>query len=222
MTTRTVIKLLVAFAIVTLWASAGSAATITFTGVNGLSDGVDFVGPYYLQINGSIFPAMCYDFAHFVAIGQVWEANLLGSQHLAASYYSDQWDYENNYLKVAWLFTQLLTPADSGAQIAIQHAAWSLFNPEPFREDLPAAAWRAAAQAAQEHGFSGLDFTTFRFLESPPGEIPVQGLVVGGFASENPQSAPGSGMGGSTPEPEALVMMGSGLLLLGLVHFRRR
>lgn len=197
-----------------LCASMTNGAAITFLSVNGISDGTDYVGPYTIQIDGATYQSMCYDFVDTVAIGQVWQANLLGLDNLNSSYFSTASDYDTGYHEIAWLFTQLLLTTDPATQIDIQHAAWSIFDEPQFHNDMGAAVWRMAAHNATDQGYPGFDFSSYRLVESPQGQPRVQGLIVNGFGPSTLVSP--------VPESGTCLMLGCGLLMLGMLSRRPR
>jgi hypothetical protein len=151
---------------------------------------------------------MCYDLAHTVAQGDTWEANLFSTSQLGHAYYAGQPDSEGRYLEAIWLYSKLLQAGNEEDRTGIQHAAWSLFAPSAPAEW--GAPWAAEAAAARAGGFTGIDFSTYRIVNSVPDTPVKQGFVIGGFAST------------PVPEPGAAVLAGLGLLLAGGVWLRLR
>ncbi|MBI4889576.1 MAG: hypothetical protein HY821_03055 [Acidobacteria bacterium] len=195
------------FAVLALCATAlilspAHAATITFAGSDGVNDGSYSVGPYRLIINGTERLAMCYDFLHTVSPGQNWDAALYQMDNLSAAYYGTGTGALDKYRDAAWLLAQLLAATSAEDRIAIQHAAWSLFAPSA--PSAGATSWLKAAEAAHNNGYPGIDFTDYRVVSSMPGDPQVQGFLVRGFAAV------------AVPEPESLMLVAAGLLILGL------
>ena len=188
---------------------SASAATIKLVNAGGLSDGQTYVGPYSVEIDGVRLPVMCYDLGRDLGIGQVWQANLLTVDELSSGYFSDRHGFHDRYYIVGWLFNELVKPANQGARIGIQHAAWLQFDPSA--PTVGAVPWLTAAYAASQHGFPGIDFSTLRFIESVRGTTQVQGLVVGGFPS-----APAE-----TPEVSTGVFVGTGCGLMAVYRLLR-
>lgn len=184
-----------------------SAATIRFEGVDGLTDGSRHVGPFRVTVDGIGYDVLCYDLAHSVGFGQVWQANLLTYDQLGLAYFTGQTGYFGKYQMAGWLFTQLLQAASPAARIGIQHAAWSLFSSQADYAD--AAPWLAAAAAARAEGFPSVDFSTLRIINSPAGQTPVQGFIAGGFEPV-------------VPEPPAITLVGAGILLIGFRWLQAR
>ena len=189
---------------------AASAATISFVAVDGVSDGLSYVSPYTVQIEGQRYRAMCYDLANHVSVGQVWQANLLTIDDLSGAYYFGRPDAENKYRKAGWYYSELMKVSDAESRIGIQHAAWLLFDSSG--PSAGAAPWQAAADVAANDHYGSMDFSSLRFIEAVSGAPRVQGLLVGGFSSSASE----------VPEPSTwtAVVAGCGLLVLGRRRFR--
>jgi hypothetical protein len=181
---------------------AVSAATISFVGVDGVSDGRNLISPFAIKIDGRDYRAMCYDLSNHVSVGQVWKANLLTINDLSGAYYFGRVESEDKYRKAGWYYSELMKVTDTASRIGIQHAAWLLFDSSAPTEGT--APWQAAAQAAARNGYRSVDFSTLRFIESVPGRARVQGLLVGGFPSSRSE----------VPEPTTWVVVAAGLGLL--------
>lgn len=172
-------------------ASLSSAATVTLTGVNGVSDGADFVLPYELSIDGVLTAADCYDFFDGVSIGQTWEAELLTIDQAAEhGRFSASTDALHGYQLVAALSS--LATFGAQDQIDLQHAIWSVFDPGVFAATAGVSGYLSAAESQ----LSTLDYGRFRFVEAAG----VQTFVI------DPPS--------ETPEPSTLALFGGGLLLM--------
>ena len=62
------------------------SVTVTLAGVGPVNDGVDYVLPYVLTIDGQgPYDADCYDYFDNVNLGQSWQANELKLNQAAAS-----------------------------------------------------------------------------------------------------------------------------------------
>lgn len=183
---------------------AAGAATISFVGMDGVSDGRNAVSPFAIKIDGRDYRAMCYDLTNHVSIGQAWQANLLTIDDLSGAYFFGQGDAGAKYREAGWYYNELMKVSDVASRIGIQHAAWLLFDSSASTAE--AARWQAAAQAASRNGYPSVDFSTLRFIESAAGHDRVQGLLVGGFPSSS----------GEAPEPSTwiAVAVGLGLLIL--------
>ena len=208
---RTLLKLLMIAAVGAACATVASAALITFVGVNGVDDGIHYVGPYTITVDGVVYQTMCYDYADYVNTGQTWTAHLYTLNDLSSAYFSNQGDYQDTYAEVAWLFSNLLETTDPATMIFIQHAAWAMFSPGLFMEEQGSSLWMAAAQNAQLEQFPGLDLSQFRVVESI-GEPRVQGLIITGFVNRV-----------AAPEPAEYALTGVGLIAFtALARARRR
>ena len=201
-----VIRFFVLLAIVFL-ACPVQAATVTYLGADGLSDGAHLVGPYRLSIDGIEYTALCYDFDHYVSPGQTWQANLYLFSDLSSAYYASTPGAAAKYEDAAWLLDQILLTPEPADRIGIQHAVWSLFSSAaPTQGSAP---WLSAAAAGRAAGNPGLDLGTFRVVNSLPGANPqVQGFIVTGF--------PGS----PVPEPATTALTCTALLAVGLARRR--
>lgn len=183
-----------------------NATTVTFAAVNGVDDGSYWIGPYTIKIDNYNYQAMCYDFTHEASLGQTWTAKLYTYSQLQKAYYAGEDNYVENYWKAAWLFSQLLQTNDSQVMIGIQHAVWSLFNTGTPTSG--AAPWIQAANDAAVDGYPGLDVSAVRIVNAASERPTVQGFLVAGYGME-------------APEPGTYAMMGTTLVLLGLIYRRR-
>ena len=60
-----------------LFATAMFAASITETGVNGVSENNVYVSPYFLSIDGATpIEVWCVDYLDQVTIGETWDATI--------------------------------------------------------------------------------------------------------------------------------------------------
>lgn len=189
--------------------TANASSLITLTGVQGTSDGADYVLPYHLTIQGiqnsaggDTFDATCYDFFDTMSIGESWQANLLTVDQAATSgKFAGDPDALSNYKLVAAL-SSFYTPATTPqGQIDLQHAIWDVFDPGQFTVDAGMHGY-----LDQANGISGsLDYANFVFVESTvPG---IQEFVI--------DPVPVS----DTPEPGTLLMALGGMALV-LVFIR--
>jgi hypothetical protein len=186
------------------------AATVQFGGLtDGLNDGSHYISPFRLTIDGKAYLAMCYDLTHTVVPGDLWQANLLTARQLDRAYFAGEADAEGRYLQVIWLYAELMKTASASDRAGIQHAAWGLFASSA--PTAGAGAWTAAAGAARLAGFPGIDFSTFRVVNSIPGGPVKQGFIVGGFAAA-----------AEVPEPGTWQCCGIALLAAGISRLRRR
>ena len=198
------------FSIVATIGLANASSVVTLNSYPaGITDGQSYVGPASLTIDGVQYSGVCYDALDDVSLFQTWNANVYGMVDLSAgAYFTDLpvSQYTTGYQQISYLST-LFTPANESQWVDIQHTIWSVFDPTGYIAD---ASLIAAANAAIA---SGYDFSSFRYINSPPGTDPrVQGFVVN------------SADIGLTPEPEPATwfLLCSGVLLMAAWNLRRR
>jgi len=189
--------------LVTLFsASARADFQVTFTGVNGVSDGVDYVSPYYGTLDDNPITLYCNDFATPVYFGETWKANLtpLTSSDLSNTRYGDSAGTQLYlYQEAAWLTTQFDThPSDL---VDLQHTIWNLFvsaAPDPSSD-----VWLKLAQ----ENYKSLNYADFAILTNV-------GVHEGAAAQQVQEYVV------KVPEPDGmlllLVMMGGCLLTIRL------
>jgi hypothetical protein len=193
------------------------AVTITLIGAGPVNDGVDYVLPYELTINGLVTYADCYDFFDWVQIGESWQANELTLSEAASA---GQFSGANNsllgYEEVAWLSSQTTSTAQN--QIDLQHDIWNVFDPGQFTITAGMQTYLDGLAQAQLY-FSISDLANFSFIEGipAPGTSLPQAFVI----YENQSTG---GEGGASPEPDAAVLLitGLGLILISIVCGNRK
>jgi hypothetical protein len=187
-----------------LSAHAGTVS-ITFVGApTGVNDGVDFVLPYQLSINGILTDATCYDIFDSVKVGQSWTANSLTlSQAAATGQFSESAHSLTRYKEVGFLSQQATNSAQN--QIDLQHDIWNVF-----------AAGTYTVTSGMQHyldllatpAYDNFDFGKVLFLEDVSRRERAQAFVI------DPPTA--------SPEPGTIVLMGAGALLIGIGRIRRQ
>lgn len=167
--------------------------TIQLTGTSGISDGADYVLPYFLSINGGApISAGCYDFSDQVTVGQVWQANELTlTQAVSTGQYSSDPNALEDYEMVGVLAS--MSTATAQDEIDLQHDLWNVFDPDTFTPDAGMSTYLATATAElPTFNFSGTEYLegaipgnqafvihndTLRFPDSPePGTILTAGI----------------------------------------------
>jgi hypothetical protein len=195
-------------AFILLMAPFAGATTINFLGTpTGVNDGIYYVLPYQLAIDGVTQNVVCYDFLDDVSIGDTWQANILSLAGAASSGFFPTSTLAT-YERVAWLAAQTYTSA--AEQVGLQHAIWNVFG--SVAETAESLFYEQAADSAAATGYAGVDFSGFRFIQEA-------GAVSGGSNTEQAfvyQAAgiPANGFASAIPEPETMTLFAAGILLL--------
>ena len=190
-------------------ASYADTVSMTFTGTSGVSNGADYIYPYYFSINGSTTSTnlMCVSFNNEIYQGESWTATTAGIT--TASTKTAQED--------AYLFS--LIGGGTYSNNDIQEAAWYLgaSNPSavPTTSADPAllAAASNAVTQADLGGVSSFDDGQFTLFTPVPGsQNPSNDGIPQVFVGVAP-----------TPEPGSLLLLASGLFGgAGFVYRRKR
>ena len=161
------------------------------------SDGSQYVGPYTLRIDGHDVPVLCIDYRDQTKPGEEWSAYVTNLQgDLRNTYHPNKLI---QYEEAAYLFTLITEPGAD--RVAIQHAAWALFDGS-YRTDK--AAEQILAQAKRE--YTKVDWRRFAVVS----QIATRGAREQEFIMQV-----------SVPEP-ALVNLLGGLMAIGLALAGRR
>jgi hypothetical protein len=199
----------------------GYAETVTLTleSVGGQSSGANtgvYVYPYNFSINGSTTttPLMCISYENEVYIGESWQATLVpvtGTQ----------------YVEAAYIFSLANASGASAKTIAeAQWANWELFDPNDqallgnlptgYQGDINNMLLAALAFAQTDPRTS--QFANFSIF------IPVDGTQPNG--DDIPQTffgdPPNFGGPPDAPEPSSYLLLGTGMLGLAFLGFRKR
>lgn len=191
-------KLVSLFLLAGALVSAAPIATTQVTLVNAGSpladDGHYYVGPYTLSINGQNVAAMCVDVLDESHVGDSWLATLSHVDgDISLTYHPDE---AIQYKEEAYLYSLITRPG--AERVAIQHAAWFLTDPG-YAIDAAAQGYVTLAQ----NNYAGMDFSGFELVSSSVGTREQEFIV-------------------ATPEPDSIMLLGAGALLLGGIWKRKK
>lgn len=191
------------------FSAQADTVSVTFVGTPaGVSNGADYVMPYLLSINGTLTDAACYDIFDTVSAGESWTANeLTVGQAAATGQFSQLSNYTNavaGYEEVGFLSQQ--TTSSPQNQIDLQQDIWNVFAPGTYAVSTGMQAYLGLLTTP---AFADFDFNTVRFLEDvnqSPGRFQA-------FVIDPPPDA---------PEPNTIVLLAGGALLIGLGKIKWR
>ena len=190
--------------------SQAETVQVAFVGYDTyVQNGQYYVLPYQLNVDGTVIDATCYDIFDDVNVGQTWEANVLTVDQAAAngqfsSWFGDYSDALNAYERVGFLSHQATYSAQD--QIDLQQDIWNVFAPGTYGVTTGMQGYLNLLTTA---AFANFDFNTVRFLEEVnQGSGRAQAFVID----------PSAG----TPEPGTVMLLGTGLLLVGVGRIRRK
>jgi hypothetical protein len=195
------------------------SVTVTLAGVGPVNDGVDYVLPYQLTINGQgPYNADCYDFFDNVNLGQSWQAIELTLNQAAtsgafsgASGHGVGSNALADYQEVAWLSAQA-TPTPQ-SQMDLQHTIWNVFDPGAFGVTPGMQQILGNLATAQASSYNGFSFANFLFLEATTGN-PGDGTFPQAFVIDTNGNTTGSNP--IAPEPDSVVLLGIGVALIAV------
>ena len=199
-----------------------NSVNIVLTAAGPANDGVDYVLPYQLSINGVLTEADCYDLFDDVSVGEHWQASELTLNQVAQSgaFSGAAYDHGHtplaNYEEVAWLSFQS-TPTTQ-AQVDLQHAIWNIFDPGTFGTTAGMQTYLTNWNNAYNAGFSTSYFDNYRFLEAASG-TPRDGSFPQAFVFLTAGAQNNNGP--VTPEPDSIVFLLIGLSVLSIAIFAR-
>lgn len=184
--------------------SFATTVTVKLTGVNGAVQGGVYVDPYSGTINGAPATLVCDDFNHETFLNETWQANVSTFADLSGVRFQQGTPAATllAYDEAAYLYEQLgVHPSDVGD---ISFALWALFTPSA---ELSSGFTKSASNwlsTAQSQTYYAGEFSNFEIL------TPVNS------GSGSPQE-----FLTTTPEPVAIMLFGTGLIMLALALRKR-
>ncbi len=187
--------------------SASPVANLVNAGTPLLASGNDYVGPYGLTLNGTLYAALCVDDKDWGSLNDPWNVNItsISSGNFSNTYNSTK---GQEYMEDAWILSQITQPGAD--RIDLQHAAWDIMDlgittSTQLTSDVSSTdgAYNFISQALT--GYSSLSLSDYEILsDCNTGNGREQEFII------------------CTPEPESVALLGMGLLVAGLGVVRQR
>ena len=210
-------KILTSLLFTALIASA-NPVTVQLIGTSGVSDGSDYVLPYFISIDGGPSIAVaCYDFFDTVTVGQTWLANELTlAQAATTGQFSGNPNALQGYETIAVLDAFTFNTAQQ--ETDLQHTIWDVFDPGAFSVDSAMALdLTEATGEIPTFNFSGTTFlegvgntsqASGNEISNAQAQARVQAFVFGGTPLRVDNS----------PEPGTWFLLVAGILALLVVR----
>jgi hypothetical protein len=184
--------------------ASADTVTLTFENVGPANEaGGDYAYPYYFSVDGSATETalMCLSYNNTVYFGETWTADVYSIPA------ADALIGNSDYAVAAWLFSSAET-APATISDEDQLAAWGLFSSGVAGSNNAQLASAEAAAAVEPASA----YSRFQIL------IPVAGTESEGGL---PQTFIEDPAPSTAPEPNSLVLLGSGLLACAGVSYRK-
>ena len=196
---------LLTFTLLALTFCASANTLVTFDNGGSYTNGSQYVGPYNLTVNGLPVLGPCISFNNEVYNGETWEANIVDFSNVSTVPGMSKSLFQES----VWLDQQF----NGTNEAAVQQALWDINGAVPqFTDGSPTTVgsteWYVSQAIANS---STVNADNYALL------VPIDGTQSGGYGT--PQSfliTP------PVPEPATLMLIGTGLIVLGYVGKKRR